>query len=221
MAVPLKSAVVVLISALTLSACQTGSVDTNKPKPISQSTNSYENIIVPLPDIPDSDGDGVLDELDQCPATPYNVVIDEKGCPLTGVGVGLKMEYRAFFAKDSSELLPKHQVELDKIAAKMNEYSAATFRIEANASEDEVNGTLNALTKNRALMVKNYLLLKHSIADNRLTTADCGAKAPIASSDTKDVVLNRRVYGLLTEPEDDKVSQDLSGSGSGTCVVFK
>lgn len=198
------------LTGLTLLGCQT--ISDIIPTPAQPVASSQL--------LKDSDGDGVLDELDQCPATPYNVVIDEKGCPFTGIGVGLKMEYRAFFAKDSSELLPKHQVELDRIAAKMND-SAATFRIEANASEDEVNGTLNALTKNRALMVKNYLLLKHSIADNRLTTADCGAKAPIASSDTKDVVLNRRVYGLLTEPEDDKVSQDLSGSGSGTCVVFK
>lgn len=203
------------LTGLILLGCQT--ISDTIPTPIDTPAQPVASSQL----LKDSDGDGVLDELDQCPATPYNVVIDERGCPFTGIGVGLKMEYRAFFAKDSSELLPKHQVELDRIAAKMNEYSAATFRIEANASEDEVNGTLNALTKNRALMVKNYLLLKHSIADNRLTTADCGAKAPIASSDTKDVVLNRRVYGLLTEPEDDKVSQDLSGSGSGTCVVFK
>ena len=30
----------------------------------------------------DSDGDGVVDSLDQCPNTPQGVKVDEKGCPL-------------------------------------------------------------------------------------------------------------------------------------------
>jgi len=111
----------------------------------------------------DSDGDGVPDELDQCPNTPENVVVDERGCPFTMPGVGLKMEYRAFFDKGSSELSPEYQIELDKIAAKMSEYDTATFIIEAHASEDEINKALSSLPKNRALMVKNHLLLKHGI----------------------------------------------------------
>ena len=48
--------------------------------------------------------------------------------------MSLKMEYRAFFAKGSSELVPQYQIELNKIAAKMNEYDMATFRIGAHAS---------------------------------------------------------------------------------------
>lgn len=30
----------------------------------------------------DSDGDGVIDPLDQCPGTPYGVKVDSRGCPL-------------------------------------------------------------------------------------------------------------------------------------------
>jgi OOP family OmpA-OmpF porin len=32
--------------------------------------------------VPDSDGDGVPDDIDQCPNTPHGVAVDEKGCPL-------------------------------------------------------------------------------------------------------------------------------------------
>jgi OOP family OmpA-OmpF porin len=37
----------------------------------------------------DSDGDGVTDDLDQCPNTPRGVKVDDKGCPLDSDGDGV------------------------------------------------------------------------------------------------------------------------------------
>jgi OOP family OmpA-OmpF porin len=37
----------------------------------------------------DSDGDGVLDNMDQCPDTPNGVVVDSTGCPLDSDGDGV------------------------------------------------------------------------------------------------------------------------------------
>jgi OOP family OmpA-OmpF porin len=37
----------------------------------------------------DSDGDGVTDDLDQCPGTPANVTVDNRGCPLDTDGDGV------------------------------------------------------------------------------------------------------------------------------------
>lgn len=103
----------------------------------------------------------------------------------------------------------------------MNEYDTATFRIEAHATEDEINKALSSLPKNRALTVKNYLLLKHSIESNRLITSSCDARAPIASSDTEEgESMNRRVYGLATEPEDEVVYQYPKDSIPKTCIEF-
>lgn len=150
----------------------------------------------------DSDGDGVLDNLDQCPATPLNVVVDQRGCPFTLIGVGLKMEYRAFFAKGSSELSKEYQLELDKVAKKLQEYDTATMRIEGHASADEVDKKLrsNSLARNRAIIVKNYLIIQHQIDPNRLSTASYGAQRPVASSDTEEGrSMNRRVYGLAQD----------------------
>lgn len=201
-----------LAASITLTGCQTITIASSKDVP------QYENIRTMQAEI-DSDGDGVPDKLDQCPNTPENVMVDDRGCPFTMPGVGLKMEYRAFFAKGSSELSKEYQLELDRVATKMQEYDTSTFRIEAHTSEDEVNGGLNSLAKNRALMIKNYLLLKHQIDADRLSTFDCGDDAPIASSDTEEgKAMNRRVYGLAMEPEIAYNYPD--DSNSNICIEF-
>ncbi|MGE6246579.1 OmpA family protein [Psychrobacter proteolyticus] len=190
----LRNTFLILVSALALSACQT-SVSQN------QATQTINAPVAKV--ILDSDGDGVLDAIDECPATPWKVIIDEVGCPIAGIGVGLKMEYRAFFTKGSSELSKEYQLELDKVAKKLQEYDTATMRIEGHASADEVDKKLrsNSLARNRAIIVKNYLIMQHQIDPNRLSTASYGAQRPIASSDTEEGrSMNRRVYGLAQEP---------------------
>ena len=63
----------VFCSSLALSACQTITTALSKELP------QYENIRTMQAEI-DSDGDGVLDAIDECPETPPNVVVDAKGC---------------------------------------------------------------------------------------------------------------------------------------------
>lgn len=186
-----------MIGALALTGCQTADLS----KQTSQ-TIKMPNITVNL----DSDGDGVPDELDQCPATPFNVIVDDRGCPFTMPGVGLKMEYRAFFDKDSSELLPKYQDELDKVGMKMQEYKGAILWVEGHNSRTEVDSAdlnnPNPLAQARADNVKNYLISNFNFAPDRITTIEYGANRPIAPSDTEEGnMLNRRVYALATEPD--------------------
>ena len=213
MPIKIRSTLLLLAASITLAGCQ---AMTTVP---SQVISQDENVMTMQADTPDSDGDGVLDDIDECPATPENVVIDERGCPSWGP-MSLHMEYRAFFEKGSSELPLEYQLELDRVAEQMNKYDTATMQIEANISEDEVGKHSYSLSKDRALMVKNYLILKHDIATNRLNTSDCGAKAPIASSDTEEgKSLNRRVYASITEPEEDTYEYS-NDSKSGTCIDF-
>lgn len=98
-----RNTFLVLVSALLLTGCQTADL-----------SNQVTQIIdIPVVEaILDSDGDGVPDHIDPCPNTKMkgNVVVDDRGCHLImGPDMNLKMEYRAFFAKGSSELLPKYQ----------------------------------------------------------------------------------------------------------------
>ncbi len=196
----------IIMSSSIITACQTPIRN-----PISHNLTGQTSNIPVATINDDSDGDGILDYADMCPATPLNVVVDKNGCPIAPIGIGLKMEYRAFFAKGSSELSAEYQLELDKVAARLKEYKTATMRIEGHASEDEVEAIsandkdlrTYSLARNRALIVKNYLIMQHQIDPNRLSTFSYGAERPIASSDTeKGKSMNRRVYGLAQEPED-------------------
>ena len=216
----LRSILVVLISVLTLSACQTHDLSNQKAQTI-----NLPIILINL----DSDGDGVPDDLDQCPNTTENVVVDERGCPeITSlIGMPPLMEYRAFFTKDSSELLPQYHDELDRVAEQMNNYDTATMKIEAHVSKDEVNKAStsmlqsNSLAKNRALIVKNYLVLNHKIESSRLTTLDCGIKGSIAPSDTEEGrSMNRRVYSLVTDLKNHKANYHQNDLGSNRCIEF-
>ena len=216
----LRSILVVLISVLTLSACQTHDLSNQKAQTI-----NLPIILINL----DSDGDGVPDDLDQCPNTTENVVVDERGCPeITSlIGMPPMMEYRAFFTKDSSELLPQYHDELDRVAEQMNNYDTATIKIEAHVSKDEVNKAStsmlqsNSLAKNRALIVKNYLVLNHKIESSRLTTLDCGIKGSIAPSDTEEGrSMNRRVYSLVTDLKNHKANYHQNDLGSNRCIEF-
>ncbi|WP_352339325.1 OmpA family protein [Psychrobacter sp. 16-MNA-CIBAN-0192] len=193
-------AIPIICSALALSACQT---TVQNPLIINENIVATSTLLIAM----DSDGDGVSNELDQCPATPYNVVVDDRGCPFTMPGVGLKMEYRAFFDKDSSELLPKYQADLDNVGVKMQEYKTATILIEGHNSRTEVDSAsidnVNALAQDRANKVKNYLILKYNIAPERITATEYGARRPITSSDSEEGnMLNRRVYAIASEPQE-------------------
>ena len=197
MNVKLRTITLMMTGVLALTGCQTADLS----KQTSQTIN-MPTVVVNV----DSDGDGVPDDIDQCPATPWNVVIDERGCPLAPIGVGLRMEYRAFFDKDSSELLPKYQDELDKVGMKMQEYKGAILWVEGHNSRTEVDSAdlnnHNPLAQARADNVKNYLISKFNFAPERITTIEYGANRPIAPSDTEEGnMLNRRVYALATEPD--------------------
>lgn len=198
MNVKLWTIATVMISAFVLTGCQTPDLSDQTGQTINIPTVSV-NL--------DRDGDGVTDDIDECPATPYNVIVDERGCPFTAPGVGLKMEYRAFFAKGSSELSPEYQLELDKVGMRLQEYKNATILIEGHNSRTEVDSAsidkANALAQDRANKVKNYLISKYNIAPERITTTEYGARRSIASSDSEEGnMLNRRVYAIASEPQE-------------------
>ena len=69
----------------------------------------------------------------------------------------------------------------------------------------------NSLARNRALIVKNYLVLKHKIDPERLNTFNYDAEQPITSSDTEEgKSMNRRVYGVATADFDSEEEMSMN-----------
>ena len=213
----LWTTIIAWASVLVLTACQTATQNSTAIKQIDTVQIDIPILTISL----DSDGDGISDELDMCPNTQQNAVVNDRGCHFTtGPEMGLKMEPRVFFEKGSSKVSPKYFNQLDQVGIKMREYDTATMRIEGSISENEINDS--TLSKNRALIVKNYLIMQYKIASERLTTFDCSARVPIASNDTEEGrAMNRRVYGLVTRSDEDVYKTYQEYSELDQCVEFK
>ena len=149
----------------------------------------------------DSDNDGVIDRLDQCPDTPVNTVVDENGCPVqVQIDDELKMELRVFFDNDKSVIKEQYKPEIAKVAEKMREYPNSSASIEGHASKTGPSARYNQrLSEARAIAVKTMLTNEFGVAPNRLSTVGYGYDRPIAPNDTEEGrAMNRRVYAVIT-----------------------
>ena len=138
----------------------------------------------------DLDGDGVLDAIDECPETPPNVVVDAKGCKIIiEGGDALEMEFAGFFPPMSSQLPAIYDAEFMKIAEKINEYPEASVfifgHVATNETDKDDSATLgfDSLSRNRALSIKNTLVLQHGIEAKRIRTYDCSNKILVKETD--------------------------------------
>lgn len=188
------------MSALAMIGCQT----LLKSNALNQSIE--EPPITLVPDIPDSDGDGVLDDIDECPGTPYNVVVDPNGCPasLLPDENTFKMEARAFYNENSSEIKIQYYEELNRLGERMQERSDAISIMDGHISKREDHITNQTLSRYRVEGVKNYLILKYKVDPSRIKTFYYGSERPIAPDDNAEgSELNQRVYVMISNAEYD------------------
>ena len=176
MIIKTHSTLLLLAVSIRLAGCQTTEIVPIKTTP------QYENIRTMQADIPDSDGDGVLDDIDECPETPPNVVVDAKGCKIIiEGGDALEMEFAGLFPLMSSQLPDIYDTKFVKIAEKINEYPEASVFIFGHAATNEIDEDLatlgfHSLSRNRALSIKNTLVLQHHIDAKRIRTYECSNK---------------------------------------------
>lgn len=184
----------IMIGVLALTGCQTADFSKQTSQTINMPTVSV-NL--------DSDGDGVFDELDQCPGTPYNVVIDERGCPhslLFGENE-FRMEARAYYDENSSEIKSEYYEQLDNAGKKMQDHLDAVMHIEGHISKRENNSANQTLSRYRVEGIKNYMTMKYNIDSDRIKTFYYGSERPIAPNDAKNSWLNQRIYALISNVE--------------------
>lgn len=97
------------------------------------------------------------------------------------------------FVQSKAELLPESYVELDRLVATLNQNANVTIEVSGH-TDNQGNRDLNlALSKERAIKVKDYLVSK-GIDAKRITVIGYGPDKPISPNDTEvNRRLNRRV----------------------------
>lgn len=167
-----------------------------KPKPVPPPTLSTEATPPPLAPVapiavppPDSDGDGVVDEYDQCPASAPGFQVDAVGCVVQQTLVLREIQ----FETGSNQLSPEAHARLNELAAAMAEQPMLV--LEVGGHTDAVGSAENnrRLSLRRAEIVRQALIAK-GVAGARLQAAGYGERYPMASNETvSGRATNRRV----------------------------
>ncbi|MFZ0135364.1 MAG: OmpA family protein [Desulfobacterales bacterium] len=144
--------------------------------------------------IGDSDGDGILDNVDKCPNTPRGATVNQYGC--------WAYQGDILFDFDKYDIKPAAYPILDE--ALMVYRKNPGLKIEVQGFTDSI-GTEEynmGLSKRRADAVRNYLVDK-GVDPKVISTRGFGESNPVASNSTKEGrALNRRVEFAATENYD-------------------
>ncbi|MBE0487158.1 OmpA family protein [Marinobacter sp.] len=146
----------------------------------------------------DSDGDGVIDELDKCPNTPQGALVDADGCPKE-----LTREIRETlyveFELDKTEVREAFYPEIEKLAKVMKQYSTSTILLEGHTDSTGSASYNQRLSKSRADAVMKVLINEFGIVRDRITTSGMGESQPVASNNTPEGrAQNRRVEAIVS-----------------------
>lgn len=139
--------------------------------------------------IGDQDGDGVLDDKDECPDTPAGVKVDERGCPYKEI-IELKGVH---FEYNRATLRPDSYPILDKTAEVMQANPDVKVEIAGHTDYNNTYAYNLRLSEARAKTVKDYLVGK-GVDPSRLQSKGYGEYDPIADNTTEEgQAMNRRV----------------------------
>jgi len=144
---------------------------------------------------PDRDGDGVPDDVDNCPdvAGPAS----NGGCPLYEKVIvkpdKLELKEKIQFAVGGGAIDAVSHAALDEVAQAMKDNKGFRVAIEGHASSEGADEKNQTLSKKRAQAVLEYLASK-GVARDRLVSTGFSSSRPIESNETEaGRVANRRV----------------------------
>ena len=133
----------------------------------------------------DSDGDGVTDDLDQCPNTPKGATVDARGC-WTYAAVVL-------FDFDRAEIKSEAYPMLDEAVLILKKNPEIKVEIDGHTDNVGPAAYNMTLSERRAKSIMKYFV-DHGVEAERLTIKGFGFTQPAASNDTKEGrAKNRRV----------------------------
>jgi len=154
----------------------------------------------------DSDGDGVLDDADNCPGTPRGVKVDATGCPLDSDGDGVPDHMdkcpdtpkgatvnergcwafggRVFFDTNKSDIKTDASPLLGEAVTIMKENPEMRVEIQGHTDSTGPEAYNQTLSEKRANSILEYML-NQGIDSGRLEVKGYGESDPIASNETE------------------------------------
>jgi outer membrane protein OmpA-like peptidoglycan-associated protein len=167
--------------------------------------------------VTDSDRDGVLDDVDQCPNTPFGEPVDAVGCPLLppppacgdavsgsvtsieGCGVGDSIVLRGVnFDTNKAALTVNAKTLLDDVAEDLKRFPDVTVEVSGHTDSRGASEYNQQLSERRAETAVNYLV-EAGVSRDRLAAEGYGEDRPVADNETAEGQdRNRRVELRVT-----------------------
>lgn len=146
----------------------------------------------------DSDGDGVIDEMDKCPDTPEGALVDSDGCAKE-LTKEIRETLYVEFELDKTEVRSEFFPEIEELAEVMEQYPSSKILLEGHTDSTGSSGYNQELSKSRADAVMKVLIDEFSIDSDRIKTTGMGQSQPVASNDTAEGrAENRRVEAIVS-----------------------
>lgn len=134
----------------------------------------------------DSDKDGILDSLDDCPDTLQGFIVDASGCPVAST---LKVNFDSNSYKISNKYINDLK-EFAKFLLKNKEYQVLIYGFSDNHENDKES---KILSQKRADTIKESLML-NGVSSTKLTAIGRGEESPIAENESEEGrTKNRRI----------------------------
>jgi outer membrane protein OmpA-like peptidoglycan-associated protein len=190
----LKSSILLIVSVLSFvaifySSCKSKKMALPKEEVIAEVVPETPKVVEPEKKELDSDGDGIVDALDNCPNEKGNV--DNGGCP---IAVEKPFNYKNIqFEFNSSVLKTSSYTVLDEIGRQIKKYPSAVFQLNGHSSLEGSEKRNMMLSVDRAIAVKAYLV-NNGVRNVNLLIKGFGETLPIVPNTTEtNKALNRRV----------------------------
>ncbi len=167
-----------------------------KPAPVAVAAPVAAVVAAPPPPPPpppaDSDGDGVIDEKDQCPDTPKGERVGPQGC-------SCDITRQLQFAFNSAELTEADKGILNEVVENMTRLKFVSGTVVGHTDSTGPEAFNQTLSERRAASVVTYLESR-GISAGRLKASGAGESQPIADNGTREGrALNRRVVLTRTD----------------------
>lgn len=149
----------------------------------------------------DTDGDGVVDSLDECPETPMGYAVDQSGCTLYREETVSK-RLMVNFGNDSADVPFESKEDIRELAEFMEKYPQLNVVIEGHTSSVGASEYNQRLSERRANAVSEILVRDYGIDAGRVSAEGFGESNPLLKGNSEKIhAANRRIMAVLSVNE--------------------